>query len=78
MYSKEKAKYIYDHGYPIIDNFYSDSLADTPLALWAENAYLVTDRATTVTEWPYRKGNDMVELRKKIDAGWSIHLKEDD
>ena len=36
MYAKEKAKYIIDHGFPMIDNFYSDSLADTPLALCAK------------------------------------------
>ena len=35
MYAKEKAKYIFDHGFPEIENFYSDSLADTPLALCA-------------------------------------------
>ena len=39
MYAKEKAKYIIDHGFPMIENFYSDSLADTPLALCAENHY---------------------------------------
>ncbi len=31
MYAREKAKYIFDHGFPVIDNFYSDSLADTLL-----------------------------------------------
>ena len=46
MYAKEKAKYITDHGFPVIDNFYSDSLADTPIALCAEKAYLVTNKAT--------------------------------
>ncbi len=32
-YAKEKARYIIDQGFPTIENFYSDSLADTPLAL---------------------------------------------
>lgn len=50
MYAKEKAKYIFDHGFPMIDNFYSDSLADTPLALCAEKAYLVTNKARTVVD----------------------------
>ena len=78
MYAKEKAKYIYDHGYPVIENFYSDSLADTPLALWAEKAYLVTNRATTVNDWPDFEADAMGELsRKKLNIGWDIHLKED-
>ena len=47
MYAKEKAKYIIDHGFPVIENFYSDSLADTPLALCAEKAHLVTKKAST-------------------------------
>lgn len=48
MYAKEKAKYIFDHGFPVIDNFYSDSLSDTPIALCAEKAHLVSDKARTV------------------------------
>ena len=51
MYAKEKAKYIIDHGFPVIDNFYSDSLADTPIALCAEKAHLVTKKATKVNDW---------------------------
>ncbi|MBQ2426861.1 MAG: haloacid dehalogenase-like hydrolase, partial [Ruminococcus sp.] len=47
MYAKEKAKYMIDHGFPKIDNFYSDSLADTPLALCAEKAFLVSNKAST-------------------------------
>lgn len=77
MYAREKAKYIFDHGFPVIENFYSDSLADTPLALCAEKAHLVTNKATTVTDWP-ELGPDTVEkVKKKIDTGWNIHLKED-
>ncbi len=50
MYAKEKARYIIDHGFPVIENFYSDSLADTPLAMCAEKAHLVKDHATTVVD----------------------------
>ena len=77
MYAKEKAKYIIDHGFPVIDNFYSDSLADTPLALCAEKAHLVKDHATTVVDWPELDDQTMKIVKDKIDTGWSIHLKED-
>lgn len=77
MYAKEKAKYIIDHGFPLIDNFYSDSLADTPLALCAEKAYLVKDNATTVVDWPELDDETMKRVKDKINTGWSIHLKED-
>ena len=30
-YAKEKARYIIDQGFPMIENFYSDSLSDTPI-----------------------------------------------
>jgi hypothetical protein len=76
MYAKEKAKYIFDHGFPKIDNFYSDSLADTPLALCAEKAYLVTDSASKVNDWPDLDSETMEKVRKKIDTGWNIHLEE--
>ncbi|MBQ6255102.1 MAG: haloacid dehalogenase-like hydrolase, partial [Clostridia bacterium] len=52
MYAKEKARYIIDHGFPKIEHFYSDSLSDTPLALCAEKAHLVTNKASTVIDWP--------------------------
>ncbi len=77
MYAKEKAKYIIDHGFPVIDNFYSDSLADTPLALCAEKAHLVKDHATTVVDWPDLDDETMKTVKDKIGTGWSIHLKED-
>ena len=76
MYAKEKAKYIVDHGFPVIENFYSDSLTDTPLALFAENAYLVTDRASTVNEWPHIGLELTRDVKKKIDTGWIVHLRE--
>ena len=76
MYAKEKARYIFDHGFPAIENFYSDSLADTPLALCAEKAYLVTNKASTVTDWPDLDGETMSKVKEKIDTGWNIHLEE--
>ena len=78
MYAKEKAKYIIDHGFPAIENFYSDSIADTPLALCAEKAHLVTKNATAVTDWPDLDAETMKKVKKKIDTGWTIHLKEDE
>ena len=78
MYAKEKARYIIDHGFPVIDNFYSDSLADTPLALCAEKAHLVTKKASTVIDWPELDKETMEKVKKKIDTGWNIHLKEDE
>ena len=76
MYAKEKAKYIIDHGFPMIENFYSDSLADTPLALCAEKAHLVTKKASTVIDWPDLDEETMKKVKKKIDTGWNIHLDE--
>ena len=76
MYAKEKAKYIIDHGFPMIENFYSDSLSDTPLALCAEKAYLVTNNASTVIDWPELNDEIRDEVKDKIDTGWNIHLKE--
>ncbi|MEE5991054.1 MAG: haloacid dehalogenase-like hydrolase [Lachnospiraceae bacterium] len=77
MYAKEKARYIFDHGFPVIENFYSDSLADTPLALCAEKAHLVKDHATTVVDWPKLEDETVKIVKDKIDTGWRIHLKKD-
>ncbi len=76
MYAKEKAKYMIDHGFPVIDNFYSDSLADTPLALCAEKAHFVTNKATTVSDWPKLDDETIAKVKEKIDTGWDIHLEE--
>ena len=76
MYAQEKAQYIIDHGFPMIDNFYSDSLADTPLALCAEKAHLVTNNAQTVNDWPEMDEETVKKARKKVDTGWSVHLDE--
>jgi hypothetical protein len=78
MYAKEKAKYIIDHGFPMIENFYSDSLADTPLALCAEKAHLVTKKASKVIDWPDLDADTMKKVKKKIDTGWNVHLKEEE
>ena len=78
MYAKEKAKYIIDRGFPVIENFYSDSLADTPLALCAEKAHLVIKKASTVIDWPDLDKETMGKVKKKIDTGWNIHLKEEE
>ena len=76
MYAQEKAKYMIDHGFPKIDNFYSDSLADTPLALCAEKAFLVSNKASTLTEWPELDAETMRKAKEKVDTGWTIHLEE--
>lgn len=76
MYAKEKARYIIDQGFPMIDNFYSDSLADTPIALLAEKAHFVSDKASKVSDWPQLDPETMNVVKKKIDTGWKVHLKE--
>ena len=75
MYAREKAKYIFDHDFPVIENFYSDSLADTPLALCAQKAHLVKDNASTVVDWPSLTPETLEIIKKKLDTGWRIHLK---
>ena len=75
MYAKEKARYIIDLGFPQIDHFYSDSLSDTPIALCAQKAHLVTKSATTVTEWPELDKKTVEKVKKEINTGWNIHLE---
>ena len=74
MYATEKSMYLIDHDFPRVENFYSDSLADTPLALCAEKAYLVTDNASTVVDWPKLDTLTMEAVKKKVDTGWTFHL----
>ena len=74
MYGQEKASFIFDQGFPEIENFYSDSLSDTPLALCAEKAYFVTDRAQKVNDWPKLDPETLKKVYQKIDSGWSQHL----
>lgn len=76
MHAKEKSLYIMEHGFPVIDNFYSDSLSDTPIALCAEKAHLVSNRATKVSDWPKLDSKTMKKVNKKIDTGWNIHLND--
>ena len=74
MYGKEKSKYIIDNDFPVIDNFYSDSLSDTPIALCAEKAHLITNKAQKVNDWPKMDKETLKEVRRKIDSGTNIHL----
>ena len=76
MYAQEKAQYMIDHGFPVIENFYSDSLADTPLALCAEKAHLVKNKARTVVDWPELDEETLNKVHEKVNTGWSIHLDE--
>ena len=76
MYAQEKAQYMIDHGFPMIENFYSDSLADTPLALCAEKAHLVTKKASTVIDWPELDENTLKKVHEKVNTGWTTHLEE--
>lgn len=76
MYAREKSRYIIDHGFPVIEHFYSDSLSDTPLALCAEQAHLVTNRARKVRDWPTLDELTKKKVRKMINTGWTIHLDD--
>lgn len=40
-------------------------------------AHLVTNKAKTVIDWPDLNAETMKKVKKKIDTGWNIHLKED-
>ena len=51
--ARGKAKIFIDLNMPRIDNFYSDSFIDTPLALLADKAFLVTDKASKIKPWPH-------------------------
>ena len=76
MYAQEKAQYMIDNGFPVIENFYSDSLADTPLALCAEKAHLVKDKARTVVDWPDLDDETLKKVYEKVDTGWTTHIDE--
>lgn len=76
MFAKEKARYIIDKGFPVIENFYSDSLSDTPIALCSEKAHLVTNKAQKVNDWPDLDKETMKIVRRKIDTGTKVHLEE--
>ena len=76
MYAQEKAQYIIDNGFPMIEKFYSDSLSDTPLALCAEKAYFVSNKARTVTDWPELDEETLKTVYEKVDTGWTTHLEQ--
>ena len=41
-------------------------------------SHLVTKKASTVVDWPDLDKETMGKVKKKIDTGWDIHLKEDE
>ena len=65
--AKEKAKYIIEQDMPIIENFYSDSLSDTPIAMLADNAYIVRDKARSPEPWPHMTECVSKRVHKMID-----------
>ncbi|MBR1831951.1 MAG: haloacid dehalogenase-like hydrolase [Ruminiclostridium sp.] len=75
MFAREKAHYIREQGFPMIENFYSDSLSDTPLALCAEKAHLVTNKAQKVNDWPKLDDKTLEKVYSKTDTGTKVHLK---
>lgn len=75
MFAREKAHYIREHGFPMIENFYSDSLSDTPLALCAEKAHLITNKAQKVNDWPDLDDKTLEKVYSKTDTGTKVHLK---
>ncbi len=73
MYAREKAAYIFDQDFPEIEIFYSDSLADTPMALCAEKAHLITNKAQTVNDWPKL---DVLQCPEQIRAKIKLAIDE--
>jgi len=65
--SKEKAKWVIEQNMPMIDNFYSDSLSDTPIALLAEKAFIVKSKAQRPEPWPHLNQELCKIVHKKID-----------
>ena len=51
MKNQYKARFIMEKEMPIIENFYSDSITDTPIALLAERAYFV--KKDKIMPWPH-------------------------
>lgn len=49
-----------------IQNFYSDSLSDTPMALCAERAFLLTRKATKPVPWPKLTPGRKKKIMKKL------------
>lgn len=64
MKNQGKSRYILDQDMPVIDNFYSDSLSDTPIALLSEHAYLV--KKDEIVPWPHIKDIISKHLYKRM------------
>ncbi len=76
MFATEKALYMIENGFPKIDNFYSDSLSDTPLALCAEKAHLITNKAQKVNDWPELDEETLKKVHSKVDTGTNVHIDQ--
>lgn len=70
MLAQSKSRFIIDRDMPVIENFYSDSLSDTPLALLSEKAFIVSRMATKVDPWPKLDEKNLKKIKRKIDTGW--------
>ena len=44
------------------------------MALCAEKAHLIINKAQTVTDWPPLDDETLKKVHEKIDSGWSVHL----
>lgn len=52
-HGEEKVRRFYEvHPNAVTENFYSDSLSDTPMARIAKNAYLIVDKGQHPIPWP--------------------------
>lgn len=69
-YGRQKVRQaLLHHVFPdyCIDCFYSDSISDTPLALCAEQAFLVKKKATKPTPWPKLTQKLKKKILKKLE-----------
>ena len=51
--------------FPKIDNFYSDSYSDTPLAYLAERSYLVNNKENKIIPWPHSRDIIKKEIKNQ-------------
>lgn len=68
-YGRQKVRKALIHQYypeHNIDQFYSDSLADTPLALCADQAFLVKNKALEPVPWPELTAKQKKKIMKKL------------
>lgn len=73
-YAKEKTMRILEHEVflnNVIDNFYSDSISDIPMALCAQKAFQVKKKATKVEPWP----DFTLKLVKKFKRRYARYVK---